>query len=61
VQLPRIRTLIQAALRNANVADLSALVDAAVMGNTEEVIVIQSTFSQHSVNMQSTFSEEVRP
>jgi hypothetical protein len=41
VQLPRIRTLIQAALRNANVAALSALVDAAVMGNTEEVIVIQ--------------------
>jgi hypothetical protein len=34
----RIRALIQKALRHANMSSLSSLIDAAVMGNTEEVI-----------------------
>jgi len=37
-QLPRIRGLIQTSLHSANMAALAALVDAAVMGNTEEVL-----------------------
>jgi ankyrin repeat protein len=50
-QLPRIRALIQASLRNANVAALSSLVDAAVMGNTEEVLrVVHLGLDINSVN-----------
>ena len=50
-QLPRIRKLIQEALRNVKMGSLSALIDAAIMGNTEEVLrMVHMGLDINSVN-----------